>query len=165
MSQVVNAQFFAAADASVLFPLGHFKSQVDLGYGPEFKLGYELNNNIAVALGYELLYFKTMQPDYKMNSVGISFCYKFVLEKYKPYLGIKTGFYQTVTKSPINIPAGVGLTEKKQSAFGFAPATGVIFDTGFFENVKFDISISYSTVYFENHSEYLSLHAGLCYFF
>lgn len=160
------AQFYVGADATVVYPFGHLKSQVDFGYGPKFNLGYSLNEKLDLSFSYEFLDFKTMQLDFRMMSETLNFKYKFEMENYIPYVGVKTGLYHSNLAVPgIIIGQSFQNNEKIENAFGIAPMTGVLVNLGNSNNWKLDISTAYSILNFKNKYEYLSLNFGVMYSF
>jgi opacity protein-like surface antigen len=160
------AQFYVGADATVVYPFGHLKSQVDFGYGPKFNLGYSLNDKLDFSFSYEILNFKTMQPHFKIMSETLSAKYKFSAKKYKPYLGVKTGIYHSKVEVPSFFNGQtIETSDKKKNAFGFAPMAGVLINTGNSDNWKLDISTAYSILNLKRKYEYLSLNFGVMYSF
>ncbi|MFW6272960.1 MAG: outer membrane beta-barrel protein [bacterium] len=159
------AQFYFGADVTGAYPLGHLKSQVDFGYGPRLNVGYSLNEKLDISFSYELLNFKTMQPDFKIMSETLSAKYKFNMKKYNPYLGVRAGIYHSKVKVPSFFNGQtIETSQKKENAFGIAPIAGLIINTGNPEKLKFNISASYSTLKFKNNYQYLSLSFGVLYF-
>jgi len=166
IAKISFAQFYVGADASVAYPIGHLKSQVDFGYGPKFNLGYSLNEKLDFSFNYAFLNFKTMQPDFKIMSETLSAKYKFSAKKYNPYLGVKTGIYHSKVEVPSFFNGQTMETsDKKENAFGFAPMAGMLINTGNSDNWKLDISTAYSFLNFKNKYEYLSLSFGVLYLF
>lgn len=74
--------------------------------------------------------------------------YKVHLGKYAPYLGLKTGVYQSRFNPYENEII-------RRNAFGFAPLLDVQIDTGISNKLKFDFSTSYSMLFFKDKYEYL----------
>ena len=82
IGKISFSQLCVGVDATFAYPVGFFNSQVEYGYGPKFNFGYSLNNKLDVSFGYELLFFNTLQPNFKIKSESLSFKYKFNLEEY-----------------------------------------------------------------------------------
>ncbi len=160
------AQFYTGIEAKVAYPIGYFNSQVEFGYGPVFNLGYLANNKLDFSICYELQFFNTQQPNFRITSESFSFKYKINLDKCIPYLGLRTGIFHSKTEIPaIVIGQNIETVERKENAFGFAPTIGVIIDTRFSKKVNIDISTSYSVLYFNSKYTYLSMSAGIIYIF
>lgn len=158
------AQFYIGAEATGAYPIGHLNSQVDFGYGPKLNFGYSLSEKLDIFVGFELLNFKTMQPDFKIMSETLSAKYKFNTKKYTPYVGIKTGIYHSRVKVPFIVSGqNMETTTRKENALGFAPIAGVLINNKKTERLGFDISASYSTLNFKNSYHYLSLSIGVVY--
>lgn len=160
------AQFYTGIEAKVAYPIGYLNSQVEFGYGPVFNIGYLSNNKLDFSICYELQFFNTQQPNFRITSESFSFKYKINLDKYIPYLGLRTGIYHSKTEIPsIIIGQNIETAERKENAFGFTPTIGVIIDAKFSEKLEIDISTSYSVLYFNSKYSYLSMSAGIIYFF
>jgi hypothetical protein len=157
-SNSLFAQLFSEAGVTTVFPLDYFKSQVDFGFGPHLNIGYCINNNIDVALACDYQSYSTMIPDFKIISGSIIIKYKVPVGKYAPYLGLKPGVYQSKLKPFENETIS-------NNAFGFAPLLGVKIDTGISNKLKFDISTSYSLLFFKSKYEYMGLDIGMVYLF
>jgi len=157
-SKSLFAQFFTGAGATAVYPLDYFKSQVDFGYGPYLNIGYCIANHIDVALACDYQFYNTMIPDFKLISESVMVKYKVHLGKYAPYLGLKTGIYQSRIKPQKNKTI-------RNNAFGLAPLLGVQIDAGISNKLKFDISTSYSMLFFRKKYEYMALNMGMVYFF
>jgi hypothetical protein len=92
--------------------------------------------------------------------------YKFKEKKYNPYLGLKAGIYHSKVEIPSFInEQSMGTLKKKESAFGIAPMVGLIINTDFSKNIKFDISTAYSILFFENNYQNLGIRFGVIYVF
>ncbi|WP_346855776.1 hypothetical protein [uncultured Draconibacterium sp.] len=164
LGKLTVAQFYVDAEATTVIPVGNFNSQVNYGIGPKFNLGYSLNRNMDVSVGYEFLFFETMQFNFKIMSETAAFKHKFGAGNFNPYLGVKAGIYHSKTEIPSFFKEQyTGTTSKKENAFGFAPIAGILYNPKWSENLKFDISGSYSIVDFKNKSEFLSLNIGVLY--
>lgn len=152
------AQLFSKVGITTVYPLDYFKSQVDFGYGPHLNIGYCTANNIDIALACDYLFYQTMIPDMKIISASMIVRYKVHVGKYAPYLGLKPGIYQSKFTPLENLVI-------RNNAFGLTPLLGMQIDTGISNKLKFDISTSYSMLFFKNKYEYMALDLGMIYFF
>jgi|SRR5690606_21785530 len=166
VSKTSLAQFYTGIEAKAVYPIGYFNSQVEFGYGSVFNLGYLANNKLDFSICYELLFFNTQQPNFRITSESFSFKYKINLDQCVPYLGLITGIYHSKIEIPaIVIGQNIVTTERKENAFGFAPTIGVLIDTRFSERIMIDISTSYSLLYFNSKYSYLTMSAGMIFIF
>ncbi|NQU86127.1 MAG: hypothetical protein HQ541_10245 [Mariniphaga sp.] len=157
-SQMSNAQIYVGIEGSILYPFATLANEVDAGYGPSLSLGYIIKNKVVVSAGYELLFFSTLQQEFRLQSGYVSFKYLIINKKINPYLGFQVGNYQYSKYLTPTLNA-------KENAFGIRPMAGIKTNSGLTDKLKIDISTSFSKIFFKNNYKFLSLKIGLHYYF
>jgi hypothetical protein len=165
--QPVHAQFQAGISGSVVYPLKTLAAEVDYGYGPSVLFGYSFFSSFDVQFGYERLFFGPLRPDYYIGSGNIVLRYRFLnKQKYSLYSGFLTGLFQIVSEVPWIVSGdNVAFQKKKEHAVGIAPMVGLITDSGLHENLKIDVSTSYSLLFLQRNYAWQNLKLTAVWYF
>lgn len=155
---VANAQFFAGADANLLFP-HESSAQRDFGAGISLITGYCVFEKLDIGLEIQYSRFAAIVEKYSFFG-GQAFAeYRFFNKSVQPFIGIGGGFYEERWKMPLGLP------DYTQNGLGFSPVVGLLFDNDLLDGLKVKTDLSYTYVFTETPISHFGFNVGLKYYF
>ena len=130
------------------------------GIGFNMAAGYLIKQRLDVTIMAENIWFHSVIKGFKISSLQANFKYMIIKKPFKPYVGFSAGVYETSyvgfwSSQKINQPI----------YFGFMPAIGAWFDSGWVNGLFINPELSYYYLQTNNKLNPINFNIGFLYYF